>query len=312
MFEDFILTLKKTFSWVTTILPQGIRLAIKPLILAIILLIIGRYTSPILSVCGFLIFYITISIPNIQSIKDWSYPEEVQRQRRVSLYKARAFLAPYKNIMGNHTLSNKYCTVKFTNQNRENRFFCISKLHSKKDNILPYFEVVVMENLSSSFPTANECFDALCNNFSYNTKLDDLHEIFSKSHNGYNNYILNDSAYIPFSGTKLETSELAQFVKETKKKRENLQNLINKKIEIININNASEAELTALPGINVIQAKKIINFRDYEREFSSIEDFFRVMKIKKHFHEQLKSRIKVEPVKKKINKKTNERIIDID
>lgn len=289
-----------------------IRTRIIIVILAIILFIIGRYTSPILSVCGFLMFYITVSILNIHSITDWSYPVEVQRQRRISLYKARAFLAPYKNIMGNHTLSNKYCTVKFTNKNRENRFFCISKLHSKKDNILPYFEVVVMENLSKSFPTANECFDALCNNFSYNTKLDDLHAIFAKSHNSYNNYILNDSAYIPFSETKLETSELAQFVKETKKKRETLQSIINNQIEIININNASEAELTALPGINVIQAKKIINFRDYEREFSSVDDFFKVMKIKKHFHEQLKARIKVEPVKKKINKRTNERIIDIE
>ncbi len=43
MFEDFILTLKKTFSWVTTILPQGIRLAIKPLILAIVFFVIGLF-----------------------------------------------------------------------------------------------------------------------------------------------------------------------------------------------------------------------------------------------------------------------------
>ena len=43
MLEDFILTLKKTFSWITTILPQGILLSLKTLAAAIIFFLIGIF-----------------------------------------------------------------------------------------------------------------------------------------------------------------------------------------------------------------------------------------------------------------------------
>ncbi len=56
MLEDFIITLKKTFSWVTTILPQGIKFAIKVLAAAIIFCILGLFFlddifMPLSSIC---------------------------------------------------------------------------------------------------------------------------------------------------------------------------------------------------------------------------------------------------------------------
>ncbi len=125
-----------------------------------------------------------------------------KKRRKEALCKVKPFLAPYKNIMGNHTLSNKYCTIKFTNENKKNKFFCISKLYSKENNVLPFFEVIITNNSSEVFPTANEYFDTICNIFSKNTKLDDIYKIFSKNKNNYCNYILNDNSFMPFFKTK--------------------------------------------------------------------------------------------------------------
>ncbi len=83
----------------------------------VITLIHARFTaSPILMFAALLTVLLFIYLPNIITSVDWITPRRIQRQRKASLYKARAFLEPYKNIMGNHTLSNKYCTVKFTNK----------------------------------------------------------------------------------------------------------------------------------------------------------------------------------------------------
>lgn len=56
MLEDFILTLKKTFAWVTTVLPQGVKLAIKFFVATIIFFILGFFFlsfifMPLCSIC---------------------------------------------------------------------------------------------------------------------------------------------------------------------------------------------------------------------------------------------------------------------
>ena len=56
MLEDFILTLKKTFAWVTTVLPQGVKLSLKILAAAIIFFILGFFFlgfifMPLSSIC---------------------------------------------------------------------------------------------------------------------------------------------------------------------------------------------------------------------------------------------------------------------
>ena len=43
MIEDFIMTLKKTFAWITTVLPQGIKLAIKVLAAAVFFCFLGLF-----------------------------------------------------------------------------------------------------------------------------------------------------------------------------------------------------------------------------------------------------------------------------
>jgi len=69
MLEDFIITLKKTFSWVTTFLPQGIKLAVKVLAAAIIFCILGFFFlesifMPLSSICITLTVFILFFFRN--------------------------------------------------------------------------------------------------------------------------------------------------------------------------------------------------------------------------------------------------------
>lgn len=63
MLEDFIITLKKTFSWLATILPQGIKLAIKVLAAAVLFCILGLFFldnifMPLSSICLVLAIFV--------------------------------------------------------------------------------------------------------------------------------------------------------------------------------------------------------------------------------------------------------------
>ena len=79
MLEDFIRTLKKTFSWVTTVLPQGIKLALKILAVAAVCFIIGIFVlsfifMPLFSLCISLAFFVLFFFRNPErnaQFNDW-------------------------------------------------------------------------------------------------------------------------------------------------------------------------------------------------------------------------------------------------
>ena len=61
----------------------------------------------------------------------------------------------------------------------------------------------------------------------------------------------------------------------------------------ININTASESELTTLPGIGESRAKDIVNYRTKNGFFNSIEDVKNVTGIKEAAFEKIKDYIRV-------------------
>lgn len=81
----------------------------------------------------------------------------------------------------------------------------------------------------------------------------------------------------------------------------------------INVNIATAAELSILPGINIVMAKKIVKFRDTTRMFESVDDFVVNSGVKSHFESKIKSMIIAEkPSVKKSNDDNDEgRIVDI-
>lgn len=63
MLEDFILTLRKTFAWITTVLPQGVKLAVKVFIAAVFFFVLGFFFlsfifMPLSSICLVLSLFI--------------------------------------------------------------------------------------------------------------------------------------------------------------------------------------------------------------------------------------------------------------
>lgn len=65
--------------------------------------------------------------------------------------------------------------------------------------------------------------------------------------------------------------------------------------KIINVNEASASEISILPGINIVIAKKIVEYRDKNGQFNSVDDFIRVANIKEHFVQNVKKMVVVKP-----------------
>ena len=74
---------------------------------------------------------------------------------------------------------------------------------------------------------------------------------------------------------------------EGENKIENV-NIPQKNANLLNINSASEKELTDLPGISIIHAKNIIKYRTKNCGFKSLEEFYSALKINSHFQKQLR------------------------
>ena len=116
---------------------------------------------------------------------------------------------------------------------------------------------------------------------------------------------------------------------ENEKKTENI-NIPKYYSEMLNLNQATEKELTDLPGLSIIQAKNIVRYREKHNGFGSLDEFFEEMNINSHLQQQLKNYLYIDSYRmndgRKIKETTkeeyyithkdnqnedNERIIDI-
>lgn len=81
----------------------------------------------------------------------------------------------------------------------------------------------------------------------------------------------------------------------------------------IDLNIADAEKLAKLPGINIIKAKKIVEYRNKNGFFKTKEDFYQIAGIKDHFIEKIENLITVDKTSKAIvepRKKITERIVD--
>ena len=84
------------------------------------------------------------------------------------------------------------------------------------------------------------------------------------------------------------------------------------KKEKLDVNNASEVELTALPGISIVVAKKIIKRREEINGFKNVNEFLEFTQLKPHMQTQLKELICVNKMKGSIKiKRYEERKLDL-
>lgn len=263
----------------------------------------------------FVIIYIVVRILNSQIRRDiWgntSYLPDMNRtglsdfvrlslRRRSAFKQCRRFLTKRKNT---YKLKNNYVTVVYDTENKVIK--CFDKSIKKRTATIEWymqnsFELNYIDN------EFEETFDSICALFNERATYDGIVSTFK---------------------SQFKVDETCQ---NNEKEIENV-NIPHTSGKMFNVNEASEQELTDLPGLSIVHAKKIIKYREKHDGFSSLDELFKTIKINSHFQEQLKYYLYVgsyipqeekstENSLKKYNDflilddseyETNERIIDI-
>ena len=202
--------------------------------------------------------------------------------RQTALASVRLYLAPYDNVWKNLRVSNKFCTLRLGADGKT-----ITGTEKNGTNNYRKFKIV-----ESKIHTMAELWDMFCLNYDHLTSYDGLVELCN----------LFRAVYVEeFIGNKSIGSRPIN----TESHRENSE-------EKLDINNASEVEITALPGISIVLSKKLIKKREEIGGFKSVDDIFLFLKLKPHMENRLRSLICVNKMKGSIQiKRTKERSIDL-
>lgn len=264
------------------------RLTASIILLYVMLLVEYPIPTIVTSFVLILAFLVIKYVPNLNTSYLFNDNARLERTARLTAIDAAAmYLAPYNNIWGNLKLSNKYCTARLVGNgdkiivtekggasNSKNRKFSI--LTSKKYSI-------------------QHVWNMICLNFDYKTTYFDLAE---KSR-----ILFNVPIYENNTQSSIKKSEQVG-------RNEDTINVDSIK-EKIDVNNASEVELTALPGISIVMSKKIIKKREEINGFKNVNEFFVFIKVKPHMEEQLRNLVCVNKMKGSLKiERFKERTID--
>jgi DNA uptake protein ComE-like DNA-binding protein len=187
--------------------------------------------------------------------------------RKAALYNARIYLSPYSDIWKNLRLSNKYCYLKLGET---------ASQITGGEKVAPYRKFTVITSHIHEYETLWELF---CKSFCHNTTYQGLVESCNAFKVSIKETATKDTVHR--ADSELERSSAA--FKPTV-----IENVTNTKVDI---NNCSEIELTELPGINIIMAKKIIKRRDEIKGFKNLDEFFAYVNVKAHIKTQLADKI---------------------
>lgn len=209
-------------------------------------------------------------------------------QRRAALQEAKIFLAPYKDIWRDLRLSNKYCSLILEHDGVTIR--CVEK-------VKPYRKFQITETF---IHTPQELWNLFCVYFSHNKSYDGVMEDCYRYH----------ASTIETVG-KTENTTKAKVNTENKDNEQQRGKINIPPAKKLDINNCSEIELTELPGISIVIAKKAIKRREEIGGFKSVDEFLNFIKLKPHMENQLRELIKTEKMKGSLyQKKYNERSVD--
>ena len=231
---------------------------------------------------------LVISLAVLLAVLYFVLKEAVKRQgsaekRKEALRKAAPFLSPYKNIWKSLKLSNKYCIL---------RLGIDGVMINGKERVEPYRKFRIV---SSKVHGYKDLWEMFCFAFSHDTTYDMLIELCDT----YKLIVIEENVPVIQSATQNLKSEKKQVLKPIEDS------------EKIDINNCSEVEMTALPGISIVMSKKAIKRRDEIDGFKTIDEFFSFLNLKPHIQEQLRTKIVVKKKKGSLQRKLNtERQID--
>lgn len=79
----------------------------------------------------------------------------------------------------------------------------------------------------------------------------------------------------------------------------------------LNVNSCTEEELCALPGISIIEAKKMTDLRQTHGDYTTVEEFIAAIGVKPHVAVRIVDRLYAEPAAPRTAVKSSGRILDI-
>ena len=243
-------------------------------------LAISIYIAMMFPTTGLIIFGFILALFFIYTFIN-AYLERTNRRgdsktnaRTHALKTAKPFLAPYTNIWRNLKLSNKYCSIRLNANGKTITVREILRSSDELGNVL-FIDVKNVKNY--------DLWNVICLNFNNETTY----------------YTIKDFC----------NEEMIFYTDQSSSKKRKISSTV---IEKTDINNASEIELTALPGISIVLSKKIIKKREEIGGFKSVNDFFVFMKLKPHMEQQLQDLICVNKMKGSLKiERFQERSIDL-
>lgn len=256
--------------------------------LGILLIFFILVANPLLFGIIFIVLIITIIITHTNNINPDVNITNVNRgttyvSRQTALENVRLYLAPYKSIWKNLRISNKYCVLRLGSDGAT-----ITGMEKVQYGTYRKFKII-----ESQIHTMAEVWDMFCLNFEYNTHYNGLIELCNIFSVKYIEEII---------GQNQETVQMPVLQNKTD----------SVSLEKLDINNASEVEITALPGISIVLSKKLIKKREEIGGFKTIEDVFLFLKLKPHMEKQLRNLICVNKMKGSVKiERTKERKIDL-
>lgn len=219
-------------------------------------------------------------------------------RRRTALQEAKIYIAPYTDIWRNLRLSNKYCTL---------RLGMDGQTITAKEKIGQCRSLRVIK---SKVHAIDDLWDMLCVSFDHNTSFDALIEQFEtfmteiKVEGGTYTVEERKHRYSTENRSRVNDKEVNVDMLSSMKNEE--------RKEKLDVNNASEIELTALPGVSIVMAKKLIKKREEVGGFKSVNDVCLFLHLKPHMQEQLEKLICVNKMKGSVNiKRYEERKLDL-
>ena len=198
-------------------------------------------------------------------------------RREAALKNAKVFLAPYEDIWRDLKLSNSYCYLTLGMDG-----MTIEGVEKTKGGAFRCFKV-----LKSNIHDWEEVWNMFCKAFNYNKSYDGLLEDCRRF-----SLIIEEKLFEKPVEERIPTAPTAP-------------------LNRVDINNCTEEDLAALPGISIIMAKKAVKRRNETGGFNSVEDFFAELNIQTHMQEQLRKIIYVgKKPEQETEKRSTERKVD--
>lgn len=260
-----------------------------PFIIGIIFMLFFMFGNPLILIpvvgIAAVVFFLTRTNNNNPNFN-------IQNQKRGTTYSSRMaaldavrlYLAPHNSIWKNLRVSNKFCTLRLGSDGN-------TITGSEKTSTSTYRKFKIVE---SKIHTMSAVWNMFCLNFDHLTSYQGLLEMCNTFQAVYIEEIIGANNTKP---VKKETP--------VKTDSENPD-------EKLDINNATEVEITALPGISIVLSKKIIKRREEINGFKSVDELCKFLKLKPHMENQLRSLICVKKMKGSVNiQRSKERSVDL-